>query len=269
MDPNYDDDDGASTPRDTVEQRVIRSRYKGPKNHRGQPDTTGTDEIGVMNYLPDDDIYKSYSGEWKNGEFNGKGTVVFKNDDTYTGGFQDGSLHGHGVYKHSNGMVRDGEWVNDVQVRGTLIRPDYKFQGTFDKNHHPHTGEFTYNDGSIFRGTKESEIKKVGTFTYPDGDIFYGTFEYQDGWKLHGDNAAMFVRSRPNAQYNYEGQMRNGRKHGFGIMKIMSGPLMGQHYSARFNMDSEVRNSRTDLKKTPKQGGARHKRTQRRRKNMR
>jgi hypothetical protein len=70
------------TPRDSREQRVFRSRYTGPKNNRGEPDTTGTDEIGVMIYPP--------------------------NDDTYTGEFIDGAKNGHGVYKYSNGMVREG-----------------------------------------------------------------------------------------------------------------------------------------------------------------
>jgi hypothetical protein len=88
--------------------------------------------------------------------------------DTYTGGFKDGELHGHGVYKHSNGMVREGEFIDDVQVSGTLIRPDYTFQGTFLAGME-HTGTFTYPDGIVFEGIMGTDMKRVGTVKYLQG----------------------------------------------------------------------------------------------------
>jgi hypothetical protein len=69
------------TPRDSVDQREVRSGYTGPKNNRGEPDTTGTDEIGVMKYPPND-VYNRYSGKWRNGEFHGQGTLINANGDT-------------------------------------------------------------------------------------------------------------------------------------------------------------------------------------------
>lgn len=250
-------EDSVLTPRDSHEQLVIRSRYTGPKNDRGEPDTTRTDEIGVINYPPNNDTYKLYSGQWKNGEFDGQGTVIFTDGETYTGGFKDGELHGHGVYKYSNGVVREGEFIHDVQVSGTLIRPDCTFQGTFLAGME-HTGTFTYTDGIVFTGTRESDTKRVGTVRYPDGDIFSGTFE---DWKLNGDDAKMIVNSVSD-KFIYKGQMQNGRKHGIGTMHIMSGPRMGEHYSAKFIRDKEVIKSRVNI---PKQGGTRHKRTRCRR----
>jgi hypothetical protein len=274
------------TPVDSNEQRKIRSGYTGPKNNSGEPDTTGTDEIGVMKYPPNDVYYKRYSGQWRNGEFYGQGTLINTNGDTYTGEFIDGAKNGRGVYKHSNGMVREGEFENERHVRGKLIRPDYTFQGTF-VNEKPRTGTFTYNDGSVFTGTCESETTQVGTFRYPDGDIFSGTFK---DWTLNGDDAEMIVNSRP-IKFTYKGQMRNGVRHGHGTMQFMSGPLMGVTYSARFNMDQEVSGSTRGVKSellnwlaelnsapkppTPKgegeanQGGTRHKRTRCRRKRLR
>ena len=291
------------TPRDSVDQRKVRSGYTGPKNNRGEPDTTGTDEIGVMKYPPND-VYNRYSGKWRNGVFHGQGTLINDNGDTYTGEFIDGEKNGRGVYKHSNGMVREGDFENERHVRGKLIHPDYTFQGTFVNqkphtgtftykngmvregefenerhvrgklirpdytfqgtfvNEKPHTGTFTYNNGTVFTGTCESETTRVGTFRYPDGDEFSGTFE---DWKLNGDDSKMIVNSMPN-KFIYEGQMRNGVRHGHGTMHIMSGPSMGEHYSARFNMDQEVRKSRVNI---PKQGGTRHKRTRCRRKRLR
>jgi len=258
-------EDSVLTPRDSREQRAIRSGYTGPKNNRGEPDTTGTDKIGVMIYPPYSN-YKHYSGQWRNGEFNGQGTVIFKNDDTYTGGWNDSELNGRGVYKHSNGFVREGEFVDDLQVRGTVVRPDYTFQGTFLSGRE-HTGTTTYTNGIVFRGRREQEdMKRVGTFKYPDGDIFSGTFENQNGfWVLHGDDAEMIANSVPN-KFIYKGQMRNGVRHGLGTMQIMSGPRMGERYSAKFDKDVEVKGSRENL---PKQGGTRHKRTRCRHKKLR
>ena len=158
-------------------------------------------------------------------------------------------------------MVREGDFENDLHVRGKIIRPDYTFQGTF-VDEKARTGTFTYNNGTVFIGTRESETKDVGTFTYPDGDISSGTFE---DWNLNGDDAEMIVNSRP-IKYTYKGQMRNGMRQGLGTMHIRSGPQMGEHYSAIFDMDKEVRKSRENL---PKQGGTRHKRTRCRRKILR
>jgi len=249
------------TPRDSPQQLMIRSRYTGPKNDRGEPDTTRTDEIGVIDYPSNNGVYKLYSGQWRNGEFDGQGTVIFTDDDTYIGGFKDGKLHGHGVYKHSNGVVREGEFIDDDQVSGTLIRPDCTFQGTFLAGME-HTGTFTYTDGVVFTGTRESDTKRVGTVRYPDGDIFSGTFE---DWELNGDDAKMIVNS-VSEKFIYKGQMQNGRKHGIGTIQIMSGPRMGEHYSAKFIRDKEVINSRVDI---PNKGGTRCNRTRFGRKRLR
>jgi hypothetical protein len=261
---DYDDDvfseDDVWTPRDSPQQLAIRSGYTGPKNNMGEPDTTGTNESGTMIYLPNEH-YVSYSGQWKNGEFDGQGTVLFADDDTYTGGFKDGELHGHGVYKHSNGMVREGEFIDDSQVRGTLIRPDHTFQGTFLAGM-PHAGTFTYNDGSVFTGIKETGMKRFGTLKFLDGDVFFGTFEDQNGlWKLNG-YGEMIVNSVPDNKFVYKGQMRNGVKHGKGIMHIN-----GITYSAEYNNDREIEGSARIIPK--KNGGARHERTRCRRKRLR
>lgn len=234
--PEYYPEDNVLTPRDDDNQLEIRSRYTGPKNNMGDPDTTETDEIGVYIYPP--------------------------NDDTYTGEFKNGVKHGHGVYKHSNGHVREGKFVNGVQVSGTLIHPEYTFQGTF-VNEMEHTGTFAYKAGFVFEGTRESETKHVGRVIYPDGDVFFGTFISRD-WKLNGDDAIMIVNSVP-SKFTYKGQMQNGMMHGTGIMHIMGGPRKGEHYWARFDRDQEVKKSRVNI---PKKGGTRNKRTRCRRKRL-
>jgi hypothetical protein len=265
-------EDFIPTPRDSVKQRTVRSGYTGPKNNRGEPDTTGTDEIGVMNYPPNDAVYERYSGQWKNGEPDGQGNLIYRSGDTYTGEFIDGAKHGRGVYKHLNGMVREGEFRNGVNVRGTLIHPDYTFQGTF-VNEMAHKGMFTYKDGSVFTGI-ESKTKRVGTCKYPDGDVFSGEFT-ADGvrWLLNG-YGEMIVNSMP-TKFSYRGQFRNGVRHGKGLMIVNGG---WESYSVMFDNDREIKGSRQmgdgdqEVRKSrenlPKQGGTRHKRTRCRRKGL-
>ena len=224
------------TPRDSRKQRAIRSGYTGPKNNHGQPDTTGTNEIGVMIYPRNHSTYKQYSGEWKNGEFEGHGTVVFDNGDKYTGDFQNSEMYGRGVYTYSNGQVLDGEFRNDVIDRGKNICSDYTFQGTF-VNGKPYEGKIIYAaDGTEFEGIFQTPTKRIGKYRYTNGHVFFGTFEKQkDGtrWLLNGYGEMIMP-----GEYTYRGQTRDGVRHGKGIMSIH------ETYSAMFDNDHEIEGSR-------------------------
>jgi len=247
-----DDVDNVATPKDSYETRAIRSGYTGPKNKRGQPDTTGTDEIGVMIYPPNDGNYKRYSGQWKNGTFEGHGTVVFDNDDTYTGDFKNSILHGHGVYTYSNGQVLDGEFFDDVIVRGKHECPNYTFQGSF-VNGNIYEGDLIYADGTKFKGIFKTSTKRVGTYMYTNGDVFSGTFDRDRDngvWSLNGDGK-MIVNSVPD-KYIYKGQTRNGVRHGKGNMYIN-----GETYSATFENNHEMKGSRREITRGGTRGGTR------------
>ena len=60
---------------------------------------TWTNCIGSKTYA----IGDKYVGEWKNGEFHGKGTLSLTNGGTYVGGFEKGRLHGAGAITFPNG----------------------------------------------------------------------------------------------------------------------------------------------------------------------
>ena len=212
---DYDDDvfseDDVRTPRDSPQQLAIRSGYTGPKNNMGEPDTTGTNESGTMIYLPNEH-YVSYSGQWKNGEFHGKGTVRFGSDNNghiYTGKFKNGALHGHGVYTFPDGQVLDGEFMDDKIVIGKHVCPGYyTFQGTFVDGK-MHNGIMKSVDGTVFEGTFETPTKRFGIFRYTDGNIFTGKFDLvEGGWKLNG-YGEMIVKGMF-TNYTYKGHFRNG-----------------------------------------------------------
>lgn len=55
----------------------------------------------------------SYEGEFRNGDWNGRGVLQLDNGSRYEGEFRDGEFWGHGVYVWANGRRYEGEWRND------------------------------------------------------------------------------------------------------------------------------------------------------------
>jgi hypothetical protein len=53
-----------------------------------------------------------YVGEFKDGKRNGQGTYGLANGDKYVGEFKDGMFDGQGIYTHANGVVKEGIWRN-------------------------------------------------------------------------------------------------------------------------------------------------------------
>ena len=53
----------------------------------------------------------TYTGEWKDGQFNGEGTYTLANGSTrYTGEWRDGEHNGHGTYTFADGRTYSGAW---------------------------------------------------------------------------------------------------------------------------------------------------------------
>ena len=88
---------------------------------------------GRMTY-PNDDIY---TGEWKNGEYNGKGKYIWKNGDVYKGCWKNGKKHGWGKMTYLSGNVHEGKW-KDGEKHGwfkiTTNGQAYSCQFEKDKN---------------------------------------------------------------------------------------------------------------------------------------
>lgn len=59
----------------------------------------------------------TYTGEFKEGMYDGQGTMTFANGATYTGGFKDGHMHGYGIMTFPDGHTQEGEWeANQFQT---------------------------------------------------------------------------------------------------------------------------------------------------------
>jgi hypothetical protein len=77
--------------------------------------------ISIPQICEDGDCYQSiskaidfngnfYSGEFKNGLYEGFGEMLFKNGDFYRGNWKEGNFHGIGSYYDTKRQLRKGEW---------------------------------------------------------------------------------------------------------------------------------------------------------------
>jgi hypothetical protein len=74
----------------------------------GQPDGKG---ILVSPYGT------TYSGQWKQNRLHGKGRLTYYNGDVYVGEFKHGKRHGKGIlYDKDHKIIKKGTWKNDVFV---------------------------------------------------------------------------------------------------------------------------------------------------------
>lgn len=238
MEDEYYEEEEVTTPRSyTI--------YDGPKNANGQPDTTGTGKVGIMRYIGDDiSPYtvpeKKYVGEWKDGEFHGKGVLELANG-TYSGEFLNGIFNGNGRYVFNDGQIMEGEFLDGAVINGRHINPDPKNgiirEGKF-VNGQWYKGKETYANGDIFEGFRESKGKKNGVWRYADGDVFKGSFTYNDVsgiWELNGWSRLEVVSQGEKNKYVYEGHMKGNRMNGKG--KLIKN---GRVYEGEFRNDNFV-----------------------------
>jgi hypothetical protein len=60
------------------------------------------------------DIFQhSYSGQWKNGKRNGKGTQIYQDGSTYVGEWKDNMKHGKGTFTYESNDKLVGIWSDD------------------------------------------------------------------------------------------------------------------------------------------------------------
>ena len=80
-----------------------------------------------------------YQGEIKDSKFNGKGKMIFSNDESYFGQWKNNKMHGFGTYKYNDGSTYIGEFNNGNRHGiGSFIFPNNaKYQGRWanDKFH--------------------------------------------------------------------------------------------------------------------------------------
>ena len=122
----------------------------------------------------------SYKGEWKKSHFNGKGKFVDeKENDIYEGEFVNDERHGYGVSVTANQSKYEGQWKDNV--------PNGKGKITYLK-------DFEENEkGTVWKGIfKDGQMHGKFEITFSDGDIIDSVFvngvrtiaEYRDERKI-------------------------------------------------------------------------------------
>lgn len=132
----------------------------------------------------------SYKGEFVRGEFHGKGRYTVPNGAVYAGNFVEGKLHGRGKVTYPNGAKEEGKFR------------DWKLDGP---------GKLTAPDGTTFDGNfKAGQLQGTTTSVSPDGTRYTGEME---NWRPHGKGELRFANGDV-----YRGNFIYGEYHGQGTL---------------------------------------------------
>ncbi len=156
----------------------------------------------------------TYKGSFRDGKYNGSGTMIVKNSFRYTGSFKDGKMDGKGTITFTEGSVYTGEIsAGFLEGNGTLLFKDGKKSTGIWKHSKlwSGTGLFNYGDHDFYYGgVIESLRDGQGLRSYPNGKKFIGTFS--KGNEVTGNGYIQYLNNA-----SYEGAIVNGKYTGYGI----------------------------------------------------
>ena len=149
----------------------------------------------------------TYSGELRNGRFDGEGTLNFQTGDKFSGNFTDGRINGNGVFFGREGWRFEGGFEDCEVFGGTLVLEDgstevYKREADADRFE---SAGWQYDGNFGVRGQDG-----IGTFTFADGSVYFGGFSrgMANGEGVYTDASGKTV---------YEGEFNFGVFEGQGI----------------------------------------------------
>ncbi|MCB9285233.1 MAG: PDZ domain-containing protein [Lewinellaceae bacterium] len=188
-----------------------------------------------------------YEGQFKNGRFDGVGTIYFGTEAIYSGQFQNGLRHGKGV--EASGSSRyEGEFRDNIrdghgklEIGGNTLEGEWvagrpkgqftisyangnQYRGDFH-NGTPHGfGVMTYANGHRFEGQWADGAKTEGKYTWPNGEYYEGAF---DDKGRTGQGAFYFLNGA-----RYEGGWKNDEMDGEGKITFPDGAVFEGMFSA-------------------------------------
>ena len=113
-----------------------------------------------------------YNGEFKNGVFDGLGTLHYANGDKYIGTFSNGKRHSGGTLYKSNGEKYAGVWKSDEFIIGK-----------HNKEYYPKDKKIISKDGINYILESGTYENGKGIIFYSNGDVYVGEFKkgHRDG----------------------------------------------------------------------------------------
>lgn len=160
-----------------------------------------------------------YIGYFRKGEYDGLG-IRFLPASIYTGGWKNGLMHGHGIYKWGDGRENYvGEWFeNEQHGYGKYTWADGDvYEGMWDAGKRSGLGSFKWGigpwKGDTYTGGWISNLQwGHGTYKWNDGRMYVGAWENH---KRTGYGTYTFPDG-----HVYEGEFMTSKRHGRGKLSI-------------------------------------------------
>ena len=220
-----------TSPSKTIEGTFVRNEVVG----------TIKASFKVVNALGERVIHE-YTGEYSNNSLNGHGVMVYSNNQSYDGEWLNGKRHGFGEFKSTDGSY-EGEWKDD-KPNGHGVHKHKYTDSTGKEVEDVYIGQFK---DSCFDGygtlTSTLGTKYAGDWV-KDERHGHGVFTKQKVVTFEGANidvqsvyTGQWVNNRQQGEgrieittldtgkviYIYEGEFKDGRKHGQGSSVDMDG----------------------------------------------
>lgn len=138
---------------------------------------------------------QQYLGEWKDNQWEGKGTLEKADGSRYVGEWLAGKRHGIGTLwqRQKDGSLRkmfSGRWIDDKFAgRGTMnYGSGDTFIGDWENGQRHGVGICTYASGGVYEGQWFCDQRHgFGVFDYPNGDHFEGNWvdDKKEGQGVH------------------------------------------------------------------------------------
>jgi hypothetical protein len=157
---------------------------------------------------------------------------------------------------YDDGRIITGIWKNDKIEKGVITYPQNhtsydKYEGGLKEGKRNGIGKMFYNDRKEIEGIWENDILKDGNvkireyFTDTNGKNLYYT-DYYGNWKggetgTKNGNGTLEKRyyEANNIDENYNGEWKNDKKHGRGILKTFLKNMPHSEYDGEWENDKK------------------------------
>lgn len=177
--------------------------------------------------------YLKYVGEWKDGNYHGKGVMYYKDGSRYDGPWVNDKMHGQGIWFYPDGtsiiIVYDNG--NIVSQRKNIQKIDYgngyRYEGETKNGVCHGKGVYYWNNNTRYEGEfKDGKLHGNGIIYYPDGTSEVVRYE--------NDNIVSKQFNIKKVTYSngyYEGTFKHDERHGFGTYYYNDGNKYEGNYS--------------------------------------
>lgn len=181
---------------------------------------------GTYVWLNANTANKEYSGEWLDGNYHGKGVMLYRNGDKYDGEWVKNNKEGQGIMQYANGDTYSGGWLHDQKHgigefywESPARTSPKKHNGNYENDVICGHGSMMYANGDTYEG-EFLDGKRNGTGTYK---WYQNTIEkeYTGQWlagEYHGNGTMIYSNGD-----KFEGEWKNNKKEGHGIYTYANG----------------------------------------------